>query len=146
MHVLGTPISPIINTYCTTENTYSYYYQNNLSKRSTAYRVNKEALKGYTETLGKSYEDDEFNINAGYPILWWESANIELNKKQAYIKENEKMQLSIVQDEKVIDTIKVSIDETDFTWASTNEDIATVDENGMVTGLKERIHNYICKT
>ena len=103
-------------------------------------------MKGYTNTLGKSYEDDEFNINAEYPILWWESANIELNKKQAYIKENEKLQLSVVQDEKVIETIKVSIDETDFIWASTNEDIATVDENGMVTGLKERIYNYICKT
>ena len=146
MHVLGTPISPIINTYCTTENTYSYYYQNNLSKRSTAYRVNKEALKGYTETLGKSYEEDEFNINGGYPILWWEAEKIELNKKQVYIKQNEIVQLSIIQDEKVIDTLKVSISETDFIWSSTNEDIAIVDENGRVTGLKERIYYNFCKT
>ena len=26
---------------------------------------------------------------------------------------------------------------TDFTWSSTNEDVATVDQNGLVTGLTE---------
>ena len=125
------------NNYCSTVNTYSYYYLNDLNKHSTAYRVVPETLKTYASVLGSSYEEDDFNINDEYPILWWEAPTIELDKKQEYIKIDEQMQINIIQDDSVIEKIGKEFEISDFEWSSSNEDIATVDANAKVTGKNE---------
>ena len=78
--------------------TYAQYYWNGTIRNVTSTQgiVNPtENLKTYAKTLGTAYENDDFNINDGYPILWWEAPTIELNKKQAYIKTGENLQLEI---------------------------------------------------
>ena len=134
----------ITNTYClTTSATYAYYY--NGSSTTTLGKVESAILKTYSTTLGKAFENDDFNINSGYPILWWQAPKIELNKKQEYIKVGEQLQLSIIKNEAVTTALGTEISISDFTWTSTNEDIATVNENGLVTGLADgytTIHGY----
>ncbi len=90
-------LTPIINCYYGTSTTYSQYYWNgSVMAPSTSGRVSPtETLKTYAPTLGTAYENDDFNINGGYPILWWEAPTIELNKKQAYIQTGEQLQLEI---------------------------------------------------
>jgi len=123
-----TAVGKISNTYCTTSSyEISYYYYDGGMKTTTEGRIEGETLKNYSSVLGKAYENDDFNINNGYPILWWEAPAIELDKKQAYIKAGENLQLDVVEN--------VAI--TDFTWKSSNEDIATVNENGLITGVGE---------
>ena len=94
-------------------------------------------LKTYSTTLGIAYKNDNFNINNGYPILWWQAPTIELNKKQEYINVGEQLQLSIIQNENVVTAFGTEIDTISFTWTSSNEDIATVNENGLVTGISD---------
>ena len=104
---------------------------------SGAASVTAANLKTYTSKLGKLYEDDNFNINSSYPILWWQVPTIELNKKQEYIKVREELQLRIIQNEAVTTVFADEIDTSSFVWSSTNEDVATVNENGLVTGVSE---------
>ena len=63
----------ISNCYCTTATTYSYYYWNG-SKivTSTTGKVEANTLKTYLNKLGDEFEEDEENINNGYPILKWQ--------------------------------------------------------------------------
>ena len=105
--------------------------QTNVGKRTAA------VLKTYAPTLGKAFENDDFKINDEYPILWWEAPTIELNKKQAYIKENEELQLNIILNERVEGIFGADITVQNFDWTSSNSDIATVDSDAKVKGLKE---------
>jgi len=125
------------NIYCLDNTTYSYYYYSGTTKSSTAGRVTSDTLKTYATTLGTAFENDDFSINSEYPILWWEVPTIELNKKQEYIKVKEELQLNIIQTNAVTSIIGENITASDFTWTSANEDVATVNENGLVTGLKD---------
>ena len=128
------------NSYCTTtSNEISYYYYNGGIKTTTEGRIEGETLKNYASVLGKAYENDDLGINGGYPILWWQAGVIELNKKQAYIKAGENLQLDIVgavEGRENAEKLE-NVDITDFTWSSSNEDIATVNENGLITGVGE---------
>ncbi len=122
------------NSYCINQNNYSYY---NMSLHSNTGMVEKELIKGYASTLGPAYENDDWEINEGYPILWWEAPTVELNKKQAYLKQGEKLQLEIIRDEKVEGIIGQQVLISDFNWTSSNKEIATVNQSGIVTALKE---------
>ena len=124
------------NCYCVTENVYSYNY-NNMKSYSTAGVVAKEKIKDLAPTLGSAYENDDWGINDGYPILWWQAPTVELNKKQAYIEEGEETQLNIVKNDTVVEILGTDVNVQDFDWTSSNEDIATVDSDAKIRGLKE---------
>ncbi len=131
------PSTTIENVYCTTDTAKTYYYYNSSLSSSTKGRVEVETLKTYSTKLGSAFEDDNYNINGSYPILWWEVPQIELNKKQEYIKVGEKLQLNIVQNQIVSNIVGGILENNNLIWKSTNEDIATVDNNGLVTGVSD---------
>lgn len=60
-----------------------------------------------------------------------------LNQKQAYIKVGETICLNILENEEITQIINNNYNNTNFTWKSANEDIASVNENGIVTGIKD---------
>ena len=126
----------------------SYYTEDNVPyttrsgygspKVSNVQQVSEEELKTYASTLGVEFIEDKWEINDGYPILWWEGPRLELNKNQAYIKENGELQLSVMAAQSACP--KEILDEIlkgEFEWTSSNEDVATVDQNGKVTGKKD---------
>ncbi len=123
----------VINCYCTTENGHAYYNDG----WSNTGMVAKETIKSYAPTLGPAFENDDWNINDGYPILWWQAPTVELNKKQAYIEEGEETQLNIVKNDTVVEILGTDVKVQDFDWTSSNEDIATVDNDAKIIGLKE---------
>ena len=110
---------------------YGYPNVNNVAQ------VDSETIKTYASTLGTAYENDDFSVNEDYPILWWQAEALELNKKQAYIKTGENLQLEIIQNDDLPNALVGKTNITDFTWSSTNEDVATVNPNGVVKGLTE---------
>jgi len=122
----------ISNSYCTTETTYSTLG----NSTSQGGRVEKEKLKTYASQLGIAYEEDIFNINDGYPVLWWENPSVELNVKQEYIKEDEKLQINVTvatNEKRIIQELGREINNSDFIWSSYNDDVASIDENGLIT-------------
>ncbi len=128
--------SNVSNCYCTNTTTYSYYTGD--KSATTTGRIAPETLKTYAPILGSAYENDDWNINDGYPILWWEEPRLQLDKNQAYIKTNEELQLSAnlaycIESIPKLENLKV----TDFEWTSTNEDVATVNQSGKVIGKKD---------
>ena len=125
----------ITNCYCSTDTNYAYF--SGRTGFGTG-RVASETIKTYATTLGPAYENDDWNINDGYPILWWEAPTIQLNKRQAYINKNEQLQLSIVGANCNVPVPELeNLEITNFKWTSSNEDIATVTGEGLITGLKE---------
>lgn len=128
----------IENSYCANNTTYSYYYFSGSDlSTTTAGKVSKETIKTYDVKLGKSYAYDVYNINEGYPVLAWENERPEmsLNINQTYIKVGENISLNIKENREISELIGNNYNNTNFTWKSTNEDIASVDQNGNVTGL-----------
>lgn len=113
------------------------YGRGEFRTNSSANVVAANNLKNYASTLGTAYREDQFNINNGYPILWWQAPEIELNKKQVYIKPNEQVNLSIIQNEQVEKILGKMLKITDFTWSSYDTDIATVDSNAVITGVAD---------
>ena len=96
-------------------------------------------LKTYTVILGNAFAYDVYNKNSGYPVLAWQNETIvmSLNKNQAYIGIGEKLTLNVVEDDDVTKIIENNYSAKNFTWTSTNEDVATVNENGTVTGVSD---------
>lgn len=128
---------PITNCFTTNNVTYSYVYWNGSKlANSTAGRVASDTLKTYTVTLGSAFAYDVYNQNAGYPVLAWqnETAVMSFDKNQAYIKVNETLPLHILKNDEIGELIQNNYDPSNFQWTSTNEEVATVDENGLVTG------------
>lgn len=138
---------PIVNSYCIPNTPYSYCYYNGSLVSSTEGRIAENTLKTYTVTLGDAFAYDVYGTNSGYPVLAWENQRPEmkLNKNQAYIKIGETLNLNILEDEEITGLIEGNYDSSNFTWKSINEDIARVDKNGNVTGLKDRIYDNLCK-
>lgn len=65
----------IINSYCLDNTTYSsYYYSSGFKKETSGIKTDTE-LKGYATVLGNAWQDDDSNINDGYPILKWQVEN-----------------------------------------------------------------------
>ncbi len=56
------------------------------------------------------------------------------------------MNLNVVETEVVTRIIGNNYNASNFTWKSTNPEIATVDSQGQVVGLKDRIYNNLCQT
>lgn len=130
----------VTNSYGLTNTSLAYTYWNGSSySTSTSERVAEANLKTYTVKLGEAYAYDIYGINNGYSVLAWENQReaMALNKKQEYIKVGETLNLNILENEEVTQIINNNYDNTNFTWKSTNEDIASVNENGVVTGLKD---------
>ncbi|MBO5478694.1 MAG: Ig-like domain-containing protein, partial [Clostridia bacterium] len=96
-------------------------------------------LKTYTVTLGNAFAYDVYNKNSGYPVLAWqnETTVMSINKNQAYIGVGESLSLNVIEKDEVTEIIGENYEATNFTWTSTNEDVATVNENGVVTGVSD---------
>ena len=135
--VLGRGSSHPSNCYSMTSNNAAYYYANSLGSYSYTGRVAKETILTYTTVLGNSYAYDVYGINNGYPVLAWqnETTVMSLNKNQAYIGVGESLSLNVIEKDEVTEIIGENYEATNFTWTSTNEDVATVNENGVVTGI-----------
>ncbi len=125
------------NSYCINGNTHAYYPNMSSSSYVNTGMVQKENLKNYSTTLGLAYEKDDWEINEEYPILWWEAPSVELSHKQVYIEENEELKLNIIVNETVDKILERKVSVQDFDWKSTNEDIATVNEDAKITGVSE---------
>lgn len=129
----------IQNSYCINNTSYAYWYYNGSLATTTAGRVTKETLQKYDVKLGQAFAYDVYNINEGYPVLEWENQRPEmaLNINQTYIKVGENISLNIKENQEISELIGNNYNNTNFTWKSTNEDIASVDQNGIATGLKD---------
>ncbi len=126
----------IENTYATnnTQNTENKF-NGTAIEGSVEGKITEDELKTYTIKLGEKYVYDINNINDKDPILYWEAEYPEkakLNINQTYIKIGEEIQLTVQPK-----TDENNNPDNDYTWTSTNPDIAKVDENGIVTGLKD---------
>ena len=131
---------PITNSFTIDNVNYSYRYWNGSGlSTSTEGKVASNTLKTYTVTLGSAFAYDAYNKNNGYPVLVWQNETpvMSFDKNQAYIKVNEKLSLNIVQNEEIGKFIQNNYAPSNFKWVSSNEDVATVDENGVVTGLTD---------
>ena len=98
-----------------------WYYKNN----NIYYYENGELVKGYKTINGKEYYFDE---ETGEKTILVDS--IEFNPKEITIEkeDTEKLQLNIFPS---------NAKTMDITWTSSNEEIATVDQNGVVTAINE---------
>ncbi len=145
-HSANFPAGTIQNCYCTTVTTYTFNYYSGGYRTSQEGRVSSDTMKVYEIKLGSSFAYDIYNKNSRYPVLQWENKTPEmkLNKNQAYIKTGETISLNVVKTEEITQIIGENYKSSDFMWKSTNEDIAKVDENGVVTGLTDRIYDCIC--
>lgn len=136
------------NTYC--DNACSYvYWQNGRGQDGTiniAARTPASNIPNLTVSLGSSFAYDVYNQNKTYPVLAWQNENFdfEFNHKQAYIKQGERLSLNILENTDTTNILDGNYSASNFTWKSTNEDVATVDSNGIVTGLADRIYNNLC--
>ncbi len=125
------------NNYCLDNTTYSYRYYSGGIRTSTAGKTAAATLKTYASRLGTAFLDDKYNQNSGYPILWYQDITAKLDKKQAYIKVGENFKLNVVETERLSSSVGKQITNADFTWSSTNADVATVDSNGEVTAKSD---------
>ncbi len=139
-NIVGIGINTIVND--------CYYVKNNICgyNSGNSYNNNKletienikdtatDIMNGYSNDTWKNYE----NENEGYPILKWQSLAIELEERQEYIKIGENLKLDIIQIQNADIELRERIEEnvsSACVWKSSNEDVATVDSNGLVTGI-----------
>ena len=84
---------------------------------------------------------DGTNENKTYYTKMEKTSEVEINKKNEYIKIGEKLNLDIlggIYNFNVFvnnDETGENINQTGWTWSSSNDDVATIDENGVVTGI-----------
>jgi len=125
------------NSYTTTAATNAYCYNSYATPYKTASLViSPDTMKTYTAKMGSAFVYDVYNINDGYPVLAWENERpvMKLDKNQAYIKSGEQIQLNIAQTEEITKIIGGNYSLSNFTWKSTDESVARVN-NGIVTGI-----------
>lgn len=103
-------------------------------------------MQTYAGSISANFAYDVYGINNGYPVLAWQNERVELklNKNQEYIKINETLQLEVFEDSEISKIIEKKFSNDNFEWISTNEDVATVDQNGLVTGHTDRIYYNLC--
>ena len=73
------------------------------------------------------------NINSKY-LTQTGTTNAELNAKNEYIKIGETLDVDVLNEYSFNIFISEKISQSDWTWTSSNEDVATVDNKGIVTG------------
>ena len=73
------------------------------------------------------------NINSKY-LTQTGTTNVELNAKNEYIKIGEKFDIDVISAANFNVFVKEKPVQSDWKWTSSNEDVATIDENGVVTG------------
>ena len=73
------------------------------------------------------------NVSSKY-LTQTGTTNVELNAKNEYIKIGEKLDIDVISASSFNVFIKEKPVQSDWTWTSSNEDVATVDSNGIVTG------------
>ena len=142
----------IINSYAINSNINTTNKFNGTTVTGTTEgKITADELKTYAITLGEKYVNDLNNINDKDPILYWEAEyrdTAKLNINQTYIKVGQEIQLTVqpgTDENNNPDNIEENsnrplienLNNSDFIWTSTNEDIAKVDRNGTVTGLKD---------
>lgn len=111
-----------------TSTTYSYCF---LNARYQNNRVSADALKGYANNLGANYYiKDIYGVNNGFPIFRWQTEAAQLNVKHEYMHVGETKQL-------VLDTSVLPFSNDILTWHSFDENIASVDNNGILTCVEE---------
>ena len=126
------PAITINNVYHTTNNTYSYYYWNGTKVGpSTVGKTESNVLKTYATKLGSAFSEDSITINEGYPVLRWELPRYKIIENQEYIKIGQNLPFTI---ERIMFREGMEDNLEDIQWSSSNEEIATVDMNGIVTG------------
>lgn len=73
------------------------------------------------------------NINSKY-LTQTGTTNVELNAKNEYIKIGEKFDIDVISAANFNVFVKEKPVQSDWKWTSSNEDVATIDENGVVIG------------
>ena len=73
------------------------------------------------------------NTNSKY-LTQTGTTNVELNAKNEYIKIGETLDVDVLNEYSFNIFIPEKISQSDWTWTSSNEDVATVDNKGIVTG------------
>ena len=96
--------------------------------------VTSDTLKTYASVLGSNWKEDKYNLNNGFPLLEWEYPSVTLEQKNIFVKAGDKVQLTIKQNELSKSVLK-TFSTSDFLWKTSNNDIASVDSNGFITGL-----------
>ena len=76
---------------------------------------------------------NETNVSSNY-LTQTGTINAELNIRNEYIKTGETLDISVLSEETFNVFIAEKTDKNDWTWTSSNEDVATVDNKGSVTG------------
>ncbi len=124
------PQGQLTNSYCLNNISYSSW---TMGSATNANRVSAATLQGYANTLGaNNWVQDVYNINGGYPILRWQAPTLEFDKKQVYTNVGKQIQLNL-------STAKYKASQTIGTvnYYTDNADVATVDNNGIVTAVGE---------
>ena len=73
------------------------------------------------------------NVSSKY-LTQTGKAEVELNIKNEYIKIGEKFDIDVISAANFNVFVKEKPVQSDWKWTSSNEDVATIDENGVVTG------------
>ena len=122
------------NSYCLDAYTERLYNGSPIGYGTTGASINSDVLKTYSKKLGNAWSHDAWNLNNGYPILEWEAPNITLNVRNEYIKINQNLEIKVEKNQIFENIYGNSYDNSKFEWSSSNEDIATVSDSGIVTG------------
>ena len=95
-------------------------------------QVSASALKGYANTLGSAnWTTDVYGINNEFPIMHWQVPQLTLDKYQEYANIGDSISLTV-------STSKMgTVTAGTITWKSDNSNVATVDNNGVVTAVGE---------
>ena len=122
------------NSYCLDAYTERLYDSSPIGYGTTGASTNSDVLKTYSKKLGNAWSNDAWNLNNGYPILEWEAPNISLNVRNEYIKINQNLEIKVEKNQMFENIYGNSYDNSKFEWSSSNEDIVTVSDSGIVTG------------
>ncbi|MGN0629679.1 MAG: Ig-like domain-containing protein [Oscillospiraceae bacterium] len=115
----------------------------------TDFAKTSDELKGLAETLGSSFKADAGSINGGYPVLSWQKSEYipETVDVTGVALDTATAELKVGKSQTLTATVSPE-DATDksVTWSSDNEEVATVDENGLVTAVGAGVANITVKT
>ena len=75
------------------------------------------------------------NTTPGYYFTKAGVVTVKLNADNDYIKIGEELDIDVLEAEEFNVFIPENFEQSDWTWESSNPDVATVDENGVVTGV-----------
>ena len=117
-----------------------YIYENDInigmtdSYKTMSVNLSTLAIGGNISTNNTAFVGyiDDFTIyDVALPKI-----EVELNYRNEYIKVGDTLDIDVTKANKVsLYKTENTINQSDWTWTSSNEDVATVDSNGVVTGI-----------